>query len=431
MYLIYNILLFSISFLAVPFILFAVLSTQKYRSGLTQKAGFIPDSILSKLSGKRPVWIHAVSVGEVMTTIPLIRELKGKYPGQKIVLSTVTVTGHYTATLKAKEADAVIYFPYDYPLIVKRVIKIIHPKLFITLETELWPNFLRELKKSHIPSVVISGRISKGSYHRYRWIRFFFSKVLANIDAFYMQTDIDTQRIIDIGAPRDRVITVGNLKFDQSLPTLTAEEKKQLYNMLYVPEGQKIFIAGSTHRGEEDTILDIFKLLKKRHTDLILLLAPRHPERFNEVANLINRHRLKGVRKTALPKHAQASRFDVILLDTIGELSKLYSMGTIIFVGGSLVSKGGHNVLEPVVYKKAVLFGPHMDNFLEISLHLRNNGGGIQVNNKEELLAHAEKLLSDDAVRNELGEKAFEIISHNQGTIEKAMEIIGKFIGKT
>jgi 3-deoxy-D-manno-octulosonic-acid transferase len=366
-----------------------------------------------------------------MTTIPLIRKLKEKYPDQKIVLSTVTVTGNYTATLKAKEADAVIYFPYDYSFIVKRVIKIIHPKLFITLETELWPNFLRALKNSHIPSVVISGRISKGSYHRYRWTRFFFSKVLANIDAFYMQTDVDAQRIINIGAPKERVITVGNLKFDQSLPTLTSEEKTQLYNMLYVPEGQKLFIAGSTHRGEEDIILDIFKSLKKKHTDLILLLAPRHPERFNEVANLINRHRLRGIRKTALSKHSQANRYDVILLDTIGELSKLYSIGTIIFVGGSLVEIGGHNVLEPVVYKKAVLFGPHMDNFLEISGYLRNNGGGLQVQSKEELLAHAEKLLSDDTVRNELGEKAFEIISHNQGTIEKAMEIIGKFIGKT
>jgi 3-deoxy-D-manno-octulosonic-acid transferase len=246
-----------------------------------------------------------------------------------------------------------------------------------------------------------------------------------------MQTEVDAQRIIDIGAPRDRVITVGNLKFDQSFPTLTSAEKAQLYHMLFIPEDQKIFIAGSTHRGEEDIILDIFKLLKKRHTDLILLLAPRHPERFNEVSNLINRHRLRGIRKTSLSKQLQANRHDVILLDTIGELSKLYSIGTIIFVGGSLVEIGGHNVLEPAVYKKAVLFGPHMDNFLEISGYLKNNGGGLQVQNKEELFAYSEKLLSDDTLRNELGEKAFEIISHNQGTIEKAMEIIGKFIGKT
>jgi len=431
MYFIYNILLFSISFLALPFILFAMLSTKKYRSGLSQKVGFVPDSILSKLSGERPVWIHAVSVGEVITAIPLIRKLKKKYPDQKIILSTVTVTGHYTATLNAKEADAVIYFPFDYPFIVKRIIRTINPKLFLPLETELWPNFLRALKRNRIPSVVINGRISKDSYQRYRWTRFFFSKVLANIDAFYMQTDVDARRITDIGAPRDRVVIVGNLKFDRPLPIVTEEEKAELYSMLYVKEGQKIFIAGSTHRGEEDSILDIFKTLKKHHPDLILILAPRHPERFNEVVNLIIRHRLRGIKRTALTRQAQTNPYDVILLDTIGELSKLYSIGTIIFVGGSLVSKGGHNVLEPAVHKKAVLFGPHMDNFLEISRHLKNNGGGLQINTKEELLTHARKLLSDDTLRNDLGEKAFEIISHNQGAIEKAMEIIETFIART
>jgi 3-deoxy-D-manno-octulosonic-acid transferase len=272
-----------------------MLSTKKYRSGLSQKVGFVPDSILSKLSGERPVWIHAVSVGEVMTAIPLVRKLKKKYPDQKIVLSTVTVTGNYTATLNAKETDAVIYFPFDYPFIVKRVIRAINPKLFITLETELWPNFLKALKRKHIPSVVISGRISKNSYQRYRWTRFFFSKVLENIDAFYMQTDVDARRIIDIGALQGRVVTVGNLKFDQSLPIVTPEEKAELYSTLYVNEGQKIFIAGSTHRGEEDIILDIFKTLRKNHPDLLLILAPRHPERFNEVFNLIIRHKLRGI----------------------------------------------------------------------------------------------------------------------------------------
>jgi 3-deoxy-D-manno-octulosonic-acid transferase len=300
MYFIYNVLLFSISLLLMPFLLFAVLSAQKYRSGFLQKLGFVPSSILLKLSGERPVWIHAVSVGEVMATIPLVQEMKKKYPNQKIVLSTVTVTGNYTATLRAKEADAVIYFPFDYPFIVKRAVKKINPKLFITLETELWPNFLRRLKRNGISSVVISGRISNRSYRKYRGGRFFFSKVLANIDAFYMQTDVDAQRVIDIGAPHDRVITVGNLKFDQCVPTVTSEEKAQLYRMFHLDDGQRIFIAGSTHRGEEDIVLDIFKTLKKRYADLLLILAPRHPERFNEVAHLISRHKLKSIKRTRL-----------------------------------------------------------------------------------------------------------------------------------
>jgi 3-deoxy-D-manno-octulosonic-acid transferase len=428
MYFMYNLLLFSISLLLVPFLLFAILSAQKYRSGFLQKLGFISSSILQKLSGERPVWIHAVSVGEVMATIPLVQEIKRKYPNQKIVISTVTVTGNYTATLRAKEADAVVYFPFDYPFIVKRAIKKINPKLFITLETELWPNFLRRLKRNGISSVVISGRISNRSYRKYRGARFFFSKVLANIDAFYMQTDLDAQRVIDIGAPHDRVITVGNLKFDQCVPTVTSEEKAQLYRAFHLDAGQRIFIAGSTHRGEEESVLEIFKTLKKRYADLILILAPRHPERFNEADNLISRHKLKSIKRTQLKQQKGPQHHDVILLDTIGELSKLYSIGTIIFVGGSLVPIGGHNILEPVAYKKAVIFGPHMDNFLEIARVLKDTGGGLQVATKKEFLFQAQKLLHDDTLRDALGEKAFESIAHNQGTIEKAMEVIAKFI---
>jgi 3-deoxy-D-manno-octulosonic-acid transferase len=428
MYFIYNVLLFTLSLLLVPFLLFAILSAQKYRSGFLQKLGFVSSSILLKLSGERPVWIHAVSVGEVMATIPLVQEMKRKYPNQKIVLSTVTVTGNYTAALRAKEADAVIYFPFDYPFIVKRAIKKINPKLFITLETELWPNFLRRLKRNGISSVVISGRISNRSYRKYRGARFFFSKVLANIDAFYMQTDLDAQRVIDIGAPPDRVITVGNLKFDQCVPTVTSEEKAQLYRMFHLDDGQSIFIAGSTHKGEEESVLEVFKTLKKKYADLILILAPRHPERFNEAAHLIFRHKLKSIKRTQLKQQKETQHHDVILLDTIGELSKLYSIGTIIFVGGSLVPTGGHNVLEPVAYKKAVIFGPHMDNFLEIARGLKDTGGGLQVTTKEEFLSQAEKLLHDKTLRDALGEKAFESIAHNQGTIKKAMEVIGKFI---
>lgn len=396
--------------------------------GLSQKLGFLPPHLLLKLSGSRPVWIHAVSVGEVTSTIPLIQEIKKRYPSQKIILSTVTVTGNYTATIRAREVDAVIYFPLDYPFIVKKVIRQIKPKLFIILETELWPNILRELKRNNIPSVVVSGRISNRSYHKYRWGRFFFTKVLDNIHLFCMQTEVDTKRIINIGADKDRVTTVGNLKFDQCVPTITTEEKENLYNMLSLKEGQTIFIAGSTHKGEENIVLEVFKNLKKTYEDLILILAPRHPERFDEVADLLSHQKLRSIKKTKIKVAQKSNHHDIILLDTIGELSKLYSIGTIIFVGGSLVSTGGHNVLEPVAYKKAVIFGPHMDNFSEISRCLRESGGGFQVNNQEEFLSQTEMLLQNDVDRDKLGEKAFEVIAHNQGAINKSMEVIERFL---
>jgi len=390
--------------------------------------GFLPPHLLLKLSGSRPVWIHAVSVGEVTSTIPLIQEIKKRYPSQKIILSTVTVTGNYTATIRVREVDAVIYFPLDYPFIVKKVIRQIKPKLFIILETELWPNILRELKRNNIPSVVVSGRISNRSYHKYRWGRFFFTKVLDNIHLFCMQTEVDSKRIINIGADKDRVTTVGNLKFDQCVPTITTEEKENLYNMLSLKEGQTIFIAGSTHKGEENIVLEVFKNLKKTYEDLILILAPRHPERFDEVADLISHQKLRSIKKTKIKVAQKSNHHDIILLDTIGELSKLYSIGTIIFVGGSLVSTGGHNVLEPVAYKKAVIFGPHMDNFSEISRCLRESGGGFQVNNQEEFLSQTEMLLQNDVDRDKLGEKAFEVIAHNQGAINKSMEAIKRFL---
>jgi len=361
-----------------------------------------------------------------MAAIPLIQEIKKSYPSQKIVLSTVTGTGNYTATINAREADAVLYFPFDYPFIVKRVVKKIKPKLFITLETEIWPNLLRELKRNNIPSMVISGRISNHSYYKYKWSRFFFSKVLNNIDAFCMQTEVDSRRIIDIGAKADRVTTIGNIKFDQCVPITSPEEKVNLCNTLNIKEDKRIFIAGSTHKGEEDIVLDIFKSLKKNYPDLILMLAPRHPERFNEVANLLSRHKLPSVKKTEITKGCKENHYDVILLDTIGELSKLYSIGTIIFVGGSLVSNGGHNVLEPVAYKKAVIFGPHMENFSEISRSLSESGGGLQVHNQEEFLLKAIMLLQNDTVREKLGKQAFKVIANNQGAIKKAMEVIGR-----
>jgi 3-deoxy-D-manno-octulosonic-acid transferase len=428
MYFIYNILLLAASPVLALLMLVAAASAQKYRSGLAQKLGFISGSVTRRLSGSRPVWIHAVSVGEVMATIPLLQEMKGRYPRQKIVLSTVTATGNHTAALNARQADAVIYFPFDYPFMVKRAIKRINPRLFITMETELWPNCLREMKKNGIPSLVVSGRISNHSYRKYRSARFFFSRVLANIDAFYMQTEEDARRIISIGADRSRVITLGNLKCDQEVPLLTDREKAHLYSTLNLRPDQNIFIAGSTHRGEEEMVLEVFNRLRESCADLTLILAPRHPERFGEVAGLIARYRLAFVRKTELAQQAPGQRREVILLDTIGELSKLYSIGTVIFVGGSLVPTGGHNVLEPVAYRKAVLFGPHMDNFQEIARCLTQSGGGVQVENKEQLFVKAKGLLDTESVRNDLGEKAFQIIARNQGTTRKAMEAIGTFL---
>jgi 3-deoxy-D-manno-octulosonic-acid transferase len=429
MYPIYNILLTITSVFLSPFLCFMLFIRPKYRKGLIQKLGFLPGEALVSLEGKQPIWIHAVSVGEVMAAIPLIRELKKKYPEEKLVISTVTDTGNYTARQQVKEADSVIFFPFDYPGIVRKVITRVRPRLFITLETEIWPNFLRELNRLKIPAIMVSGRISSNSYRQYRFFSFFFKKVLENISFFCMQSETDASRITAIGARPERLRITGNLKLNQNIPIRIPEDKKGLFLSLNLREGQNIFIAGSTHRGEEEIILAVFRELKKEFPDLILLLAPRHPERFSEVASLLQGMEFNSIRRTEISLSSGGrGEVEVIILDTIGELFKFYGIGTVIFIGGSLVPIGGHNILEPAIYKKAVLFGPHMDNFSDISQILSSTGAGICVGNEKELLTRARALLLDEGLRESLGKAALKVIEENQGALHKSIEVIEQFL---
>lgn len=427
MYPLYNILIITASILLFPFFILMLLLRPKYRKGLSQKLGFLPSGLFKTLEGKEPIWIHAVSVGEVMAALPLVRELKKRYADLGLVISTVTDTGNFTAREQVKEADCVIFFPFDYPLIVRRVIKRVKPQLFITLETEIWPNFLRELNRLEIPAIMVSGRISAHSFRHYRFFSFFFRKVLKNFSFFCMQSEIDAERIVAIGAPPEKLKVTGNLKLNQNIPIRIPEDKEALFTTLHLQDGKKIFIAGSTHRGEEEIVLKVFKELKKEFYDLVLLLAPRHPERFEEVASLIEDMGFKLVRRTQIDS-IEAKDKEVILLDTIGELFKFYSIGTVIFIGGSLVPVGGHNILEPAIYKKAVLFGPYMDNFPEISQILLNKGAGICVRDEKEFIERARVLLLNEDLRESLGEKALKVIEDNQGVLTRNMEVIQEFL---
>jgi 3-deoxy-D-manno-octulosonic-acid transferase len=431
MYPIYNILLMITSIIFFPLLCFMLIIRPKYRKGLAQKLGFLPRNTLDSLRGEQPIWIHAVSIGEVMSAIPLIRELKKKYPGEKLIISTVTDTGNFTAKQQVKEADAVIFFPFDYPPIVKKVINQLRPRLFINLETEIWPNFLRELNHLKIPVIMVSGRISSYSYHQYRFFSFFFKKVLENISFFCMQSETDARRIVSIGAKPERLMVTGNLKLNQNIPIRIPEDKEGLFLSLNLRESQNILIAGSTHRGEEEIILTVFRKLKQEFPDLVLLLAPRHPERFSEVAALLKGMGFKSIRRTEINLSSGGdSGVEVILLDTIGELFKFYSIGTVIFIGGSLVPIGGHNILEPAIYKKAVLFGPHMDNFSDISQILSSKGAGICVRNEKELFAQIRSLLLDGDLRASLGRAALKVIEENQGALKKSIEVIEQFLMK-
>ncbi|NTW64719.1 MAG: 3-deoxy-D-manno-octulosonic acid transferase, partial [Nitrospirae bacterium] len=264
MYIIYNVLLLLATIFLSPYMLFKLATVPKYRGGISQKLGRVRKGVLKVLGGTRPIWVHAVSVGEVMAAHPLIRELKKKYPGRKLILSTVTVTGNSTAKRRVPEADAVFYFPFDYPWIVRRVIQKINPDIVLVTETELWPNFFRELQRQGIPSALINGRISPGSYGKYLRFKRFFTEVFKSVTLFCMQSDEDAARIRDIGAAPDRVLVTGNLKFDQKIST--AQQRP-----VAIAAGRRVITAGSTHRGEEAILLEIYSRLRKKYPDLVLI----------------------------------------------------------------------------------------------------------------------------------------------------------------
>jgi len=419
-YILYNLILIVITIVLSPYILFKLITVPKYRGGISQKLGRVRKGVLRILSNTRPIWVHAVSVGEVMAAHPLIRDLRKKYPNRKFILSTVTVTGNYTAKLRVPEADAVFYFPFDYPWIVRRVIKKINPAIVLIAETEIWPNFFRELKRQGIPSALINGRISPRSYGNYLKFKGFFTQVFEHVTLFCMQSEEDAGRIKDIGASADKVRVTGNLKFDQKIP------HAQQQQMVIAP-GRKVITAGSTHRGEEAILLEIYSRLRKKHPDLVLIIAPRHPERFDEVCGLINSSGYECQRRTRLKGPVK----DVVLLDTIGELRAFYGLCNIAFVGGSLVKVGGQNLLEPAAMKKPVIFSRYMFNFKEISEAIIRAGGGIMVKDKDELYDKLDNLLTDKELAASIGEKAFKVIAENSGATARTIDAVqGLIIGK-
>ncbi|MCK4649228.1 3-deoxy-D-manno-octulosonic acid transferase, partial [bacterium] len=305
------------------------------------------------------------------------------------------------------------------------------------VETELWPNFIRETKKREIPLAVVNGRISPGSFKGYRVIKPFLKGVLFNIDLFCMQSELDEERIISVGAPEEKVHTTGNVKFD-GLKTKVSDREK-LTKELKISSKDLILVAGSTHAKEEEIILDIYQKAKEEFPSLRLILAPRHPERIKEVESLCKNRNLFYIRRSQLLRTAPAKgwsasggnpepRTSVILLDTIGELAKIYSLATVVFVGGSLIPIGGHNILEPAALGKVPLFGPYMHNFVESARLLEEGGGGIQIRDEEELLRNILDLLENSEKKEGMGRKAQEIVKRHQGASERTVELVGRLL---
>jgi 3-deoxy-D-manno-octulosonic-acid transferase len=427
MYTIYSVAIVLFFAILSPYFLYQAVRYRKYIRNLPQRLGYLPLSF--NFDGDESIWIHAVSVGEVLTARALLPQLRERYPRLRIFLSTTTITGNQVARTNVHDVDGVFYFPLDLPPIVRRTMRVVKPRLFVMMETELWPNLLRACRSAGVKTALVNGRISLRSFPRYRLARGFFRRVLADVDRFCMQSEESARRIVEIGADRDRVSVTGSLKFDSlEIPGAVADRgRNRVLRYFRVSPDRPVVIAASTLKGEEETVLEAFQRIRAIWGNALLILAPRKPERFEEVERLAKQRGWRVARRTELAVDSEP-RVDVVVLDTIGELAQVYQVATVVFVGGSLVDAGGHNILEPAVFGKPIVFGPHMHNFAEIARTFIENRGAIQVQADAELENVLVELLSDPVKRAGLGAAARALVEANRGARARTLAVITQLL---
>lgn len=431
MYLAYSLLLSLGLLVLIPHFVFQALAHGKYVAGLRQRLGSVPT-----IAGKPVIWLHCVSVGETQAARPLARRLKQEFPHHALVVSTITLTGQKLARdVFRTQAECVFYFPFDWRWSARRTLKAINPAVVLIMETELWPNFLRECKAREIPVALVNGRISRQSYRRYTLIRFFLRRVLSSLNIAVMQSETDAQRLQALGMSGETLFTAGNLKFDAEVGSDLADLTNETAERFGLRSDIPLILAASTHAPEEEIILQSFKQLTTKHP-VRLMIAPRHPERFNEVASLIQNSGLSWARRTS-PPNANDPNATVILLDTIGELPATYPLATVVFVGGSIVDRGGHNVLEPAAVGAAVVTGAHTHNFHAIVNLMEEAGAIVQLPPTEgpgaaQEFTHAlSKLLSNPEERTLLGGRAKQLVANNRGAAERTIKLIAPLFSGT
>ena len=405
-----------------PYFVYQALRHRKYVGGLGERLGYLPLSL--NADGDDSIWVHAVSVGEVLAAAPLMAELRRCYPQLRLFLSTTTLTGQRLAQQGAADVDGVLYFPFDWAFCVRRTVNRLKPRLFVMIDTEIWPNLLRECRRRGIPTVLANGRLSSRSFPRYRMIRPLFRHVLADVDRFCVQGGEAAGRFEELGADPARITVTGSLKFDalnvEPRPGRGGDHVLRFFRM---SPNRPVLVAGSTLQGEEASIIRAFNRLRAGGGRPLLVIAARHPERFAEVERLCLSEGLSTVRRSDLPIDAEP-RGDVVVLDTIGELAALYQIATVVFVGGSLVRAGGHNILEPAALGKPVVFGPHMENFAEIAQTFLTNDAAVQVPSDRALEITIASLMADPVRRAKLGAAARALVETNRGARDRTLAVV-------
>jgi 3-deoxy-D-manno-octulosonic-acid transferase len=452
-YFVYSFLMAVAAAVLSPIWIWKGIRQGKYLSNLGERLGrSFPGLSNSELRGDvsaaeraGAIWIHAVSVGEVLSGVALAQKLKAAYPQRPLIVSTTTQTGQALARERVKAADAVIYFPFDWAFCVRRALGAVKPALVIVLETEIWPNFLREADRRKVPVIFVSGRISDKSFARYQkffgwagfYLRPFLRDALGHARAFLMQSARDAERVRELGAPTSRVVVSGNLKYDQAVPDATAMSE-WLSREVERSGRRPLIVAGSVVSSEEPLALIAFGVVQGEFPNALLVLAPRKPECFQQAADFIHESRRKFVRRSELKVGGNgdsnggeiSSDVTVVLLDSIGELASLYRLADGAFVGGSLVESGGHNILEPAAFGKIPVFGPSMENFAEMASRFVSAKAAVQVESPEDAGVAWIELLRDPERARGMSETAKKLVDESRGATGRAMEEIAKYLGR-
>jgi 3-deoxy-D-manno-octulosonic-acid transferase len=416
----YSVLLFGALVLFLPLYFIKLKVLRKERLFLSERLGFK----LPKRKGENPfLWIHAVSVGEVLSLQSLVKEIRAAYPEWEIGFSTFTNTGYKMAVAKMTAVDHVFFVPFDFALSVRRFFRALRPRLLVLAESEFWPQLLKEAKRHSCSVVLVNGRISGRSFARFRRLRLLAGAIFKNISRFLVQTTQDKERLEKIGVPAERIEVSGNLKCETHLPALLEKDVVAFKKDLSIREGKKVVVAGSIHRGEEGPLLNAFREARKKRDDVLFVLAPRHPEKFQDFEKNFQGLPFVIRRLTSLQP---GEDWDILILDTIGELARFYALSDLAFIGGSLIPRGGQNLLEPAFYGKPVFFGPHMENFAALVEEFVRGGGAKIVVREEDLVDMF--LFKDPGALRHMGRQAQQILSTLQGATQKTLTGIESFM---
>ena len=432
--LLYNASLLVGSVVGLPLALPLLLNSPKRRRTFLQRMGLkdLPAECSRPASGGlpcKPVWVHALSVGEVLSAVPLVAALRADTSETGLLFSASTLTGFQLARSRvAGRARGACYFPYDFPFAVRRLARRVDPQLFVMVETDIWPNFLGEMQRRRVPVIMVNARLSERSFKGYRRARWIMRRIWPVFSAVCAQSAADADRFRRLGVPADRICVTGNVKFDVPADPLPPASVERLRSHLAIGPRQKVLVAGSTHPGEEALIAEACARIKSRGIDLRVVAAPRDPARAAEVKRIFRSAGFSACRMTPEGSRPTGPGCEVTVVDTIGLLAQLYALADAAFVGGSLVPCGGHNPLEPAVRAKPVLFGPHMHDFREIARLLLEGGGATQTLNVEDLAEILVRLMGDGALARAMGRRSAAVCRSQRGAVDKTLTVIKSYL---